>query len=267
MRDQSTVGDTLDLQIKTFYQRGLRKLTEARIPFLVGGAYALAHYTGIIRHTKDFDIFVKAEDSERTLETLAQAGYLVERTFPHWLGKAFSEVGFFDVIHSSGNGVATVDQAWLDHAEEAVILDQTLKLCPVEEIIWSKSFVMERERYDGADIAHLLRVRGAQLDWKRLVSRFGPHWRVLLSYLVLFGFIYPGERSTIPSGVMAELIGRLQDEQIRPCPDERICQGTVLSREQFLFDIETAGYRDARLEPLGSMSAEAIHHWTAAIYS
>ena len=28
-------------------------------------------------------------------------------------------------------------------------------LCPVEEILWSKGYIQERERYDGADIAHL----------------------------------------------------------------------------------------------------------------
>ena len=53
---------------------------------------------------------------------------------------------------------------------------------------------MERERYDGADIAHLLRARADQLAWRRLLRRFGPHWRVLLGHLVLFGFVYPGER-------------------------------------------------------------------------
>ena len=30
------------------------------MPFLVGGAYAFARYTGIERHTKDFDVFVRA---------------------------------------------------------------------------------------------------------------------------------------------------------------------------------------------------------------
>ena len=29
------------------------------VPFLVGGAYAFAHYTGIVRHTKDLDLFVR----------------------------------------------------------------------------------------------------------------------------------------------------------------------------------------------------------------
>ncbi len=59
-------------------------------------------------------------------------------------------------------------------------------------MIWSKAFIMERERYDGADIAHLILACGRDLDWRRLLGRFGRRWRVLLSHLVLFGFVYPG---------------------------------------------------------------------------
>ena len=43
-------------QAGAFYRRALMALQAARVPFLVGGGYALAHYTGIIRHTKDFDL-------------------------------------------------------------------------------------------------------------------------------------------------------------------------------------------------------------------
>src|SRR4051812_10226008 len=40
----------------TFYRAALRRLRTAKIPFLVGGAYALEVHTGIVRRTKDFDI-------------------------------------------------------------------------------------------------------------------------------------------------------------------------------------------------------------------
>ena len=32
------------------------------MPFLVGGAYAFERYTGIARHTKDFDLFIHPRD-------------------------------------------------------------------------------------------------------------------------------------------------------------------------------------------------------------
>ena len=64
---------------------------------------------------------------------------------------------------------------------------------PVEEMIWSKAFLMERERFDGADVLHLMRARQKEINWPRLLSRFGEHWRVLLSHLVLFPYVYPNE--------------------------------------------------------------------------
>jgi hypothetical protein len=47
--------------------------------------------------------------------------------------------------------------------------------------------------------------------------------------------------------------------------DERLCRGTLLSREQYIADIEQWGYRDPRLKPEGKMDSAAIAHWTAAI--
>lgn len=37
------------------------------------------------------------------------------------------------------------------------VLGIPVQLCPPEEMLWSKSYVMERERYDGAEVMHLLR--------------------------------------------------------------------------------------------------------------
>jgi len=124
---------------------------------------------------------------------------------------------------------------------------------------------MERERYDAADVAHLIRALGPQLDWPRLLWRFGDHWRVLLSHLVLFGFIYPGERWRIPGDVMHELTSRLSAEIHASHPDERLCGGTLLSRAQYLHDVEAWGYRDARLAPTGAMSVDDVARWTAGI--
>jgi hypothetical protein len=225
-------------------------MQESQVPFLLGGAYALARHTGIVRHTKDVDIFTRPEDCERILQVLSTAGYRTELTDPCWLAKAYLGEDFIDVIFSSGNGIAEVDDAWFEHAIEAEVFGLPVRLCPAEETIWSKAFIMERERFDGADIAHLLRAYGARLDWNRLLVRFGAHWRVLFSHLVLFGYIYPSERENIPSSVMDLLVGRLRNEEERQQATGRLCQGTLLSKVQYAIDIEHWGYQDARLLPL-----------------
>jgi hypothetical protein len=256
---------TLDRSALDFYRDAMRALGEAGVPFLVGGAYAFARYTGIVRHTKDFDIFIRPRDFERALAALAQAGYQTERNFPHWLGKAWCGEHFVDLIFSSGNGIARVDRRWFEHAVEEKVLGMPVKLCPVEEMIWSKSFIMERERFDGGDVAHLLRSMARELAWDRLLERFGAdNWPVLYVHLVLFTYIYPGERDAIPRRVLTELTGRLAAQGAPGADDERLCRGTILSRAQYLTDVERWGYRDARLKPEGAMDEEDIEIWTEA---
>jgi hypothetical protein len=259
-----TAGVGLDPVSRAFYRRVMHQLEEQAIPFLVGGAYAFERYTGIGRHTKDFDLFVHPRDVERALELLAADGCQTAVPFPHWLAKAHCGEDVVDLIFSSGNGVALVDDDWFRHSVPETVLDVPVRLIPAEEMIWSKAFVMERERYDGADIAHILRASAETLDWPRLLGRFGDNWRALLQHLVLFGFIYPCERARIPAAVMRELIGRLDTELTRSAPD-RVCQGTLISRAQYLVDVEHWGYGDPRLAPQGNMTEEERERWTAGI--
>ena len=251
---------------RTFYLHVLRALREAGADFLVGGAYALHHYVGIKRDTKDFDIFVRRADYDSVMAVLDASGCNTELTFPHWLGKATCDNSLVvDVIFSSGNGISLVDDDWFRYATSGHVFDIPVKLCPPEEVIWSKAFITERERYDGADIMHMLLACAETLDWERLLKRFGPHWRILLSYLCLFGFVYPSERARIPEWVMGALLERLEEELHSPPPQLPICQGTLLSREQYLPDLEQWGFLDARLVLPNGMTAEEIAQWTLAI--
>jgi hypothetical protein len=246
-----------------FYMDALKRLHETGIPFLVGGAFAFSHYSNVPRETKDIDVFVRPADLPRVLQAFGEAGYETETTFPHWLGKIRRGEYFMDVIFSSGNAVARVDDLWFDHAVRADVLGMIVRLSPVEEMIWSKAFIQERERFDGADVLHLLRETGPSLDWPRLLMRFGDYWRVLLSHLILFGFVYPDKRQNIPAWVMDELVRRLLVS--RPNVSSDVCYGTLLSREQYLHDLERLKYRDSRLEPNGPMTEEQIKIWTDAI--
>jgi hypothetical protein len=253
----------LDRRARSCYRRALTTLNAAGASYLVGGAYALERYTGIARHTTDFDIFVRPESVQPTLAILAGAGYRTELTFRHWLGKAFRGDDLIDVIFSSGNGIGVVDDDWFAHAVPAEVLGIPVRLCPPEEIIWQKAFIMEKERYDGADIAHLLRARAATLDWPRLLRRFDRHQRVLLAHLILFGYIYPAERDLIPAPVLDELLADLQAERQPSPPNDRLCQGTCLSLLQYLVDVERDGYQDARLAH-AYLSEADLAAWTAA---
>ena len=252
-------------ETRDFYIHSMALMRDGGVPFLVGGAYAFARYTGIERHTKDFDVFIRRDDFPKAKEVFEAAGYRSELTFPHWLGKAIKGDDFVDLIFSAGNGVAVVDERWFEFAVEDKVFGVDVKLIPAEEMIWSKGLIMERERFDGADVAHVILATGERLNWKRLLERYGKHWRALYAHLVLFGFTYPADRSRIPAWVMTELSERIASETSQPDASEKICYGTIISRQQYLTDINQRGYQDGRLRPIGNMSAEEIAHWTAGI--
>lgn len=247
-----------------FYRHALAILSDAGIPHLVGGAYAFARYTGIERHTKDFDVFIRREDFNRAAWAFKKAGYRTELTFPHWIGKAYAGEDFVDLIFSAGNGVASVDDYWFDNAVPERVFGVDVLLIPPEEMIWSKGLIMERERFDGADVAHVIRAEGEKLDWRHLIDRYGPFWRALLAHVVLFGFIYPSDRSKIPEWVLDELTAKLKEETRAGDHERKVCYGTIISRQQYLKDVDEWGYEDARLTH-ETMSEDEIADWTKGI--
>ena len=249
--------------LATFYQDAFAILEEAHIPFLIGGAFAQSRHTSRDRDTKDLDIILRREDVPRLLAAFEHAGYHADVPFPHWLAKIHSNNHYLDVLFGSGNGLVHVDDSWFAHAVEAEVLDRTVRLCPPEELLWSKAFVQERERFDGADVLHLLHACARTMDWDRLLTRFDQHWPVLFSHIVLFLFAYPDRRGDVPRHVIDELSGRLR--HLEADEREHVCYGPVLSREQYLYDVNILGYEDARLEPRGRMTNRDLEIWTDAI--
>lgn len=255
----------LDQETLDLYRKAMRALETAGIAFLVGGAYAFARYTGIVRHTKDFDIFLRPEDVHRALDALEGAGFRTEVWSEVWLAKALARDVFVDIIFSSGNGIVRVDDEWFRYGVPETVLGEQVQLVPTEEMIWSKAFVQERERFDGADVLHVLRGCAQKMDWQRLLARFGDQWRVLYAYLIQFGFAYPSDRDIIPLAVMTELSERLAREQAADPPAERLCMGTLLSNKQFLPDTECWGYADGRIA-VGGMTPSEVQRLTAELH-
>lgn len=247
------------------YTRALRALHEARVRFLVGGAYALTAYTGVTRRTKDLDVFCHPTEADRLLDVLARAGFDTTLLAPHWLGKAHDGELYVDVIFGSSNGIATVDEEWFAHASHGELMGVPVRFCPPEETIWSKAWVMDRERYDGADVAHLLLATAEELDWARLVRRFGPeHAPVLLSHLLLFGFVYPSERARVPRAVLRDLLDRVEEAESLDA-EGRVCRGPLFSGEQYRIDVERWGYLDGRLRPVGTLAPTDLAHETTPL--
>jgi hypothetical protein len=218
-------------------------------------------HTGISRDTKDLDLFLRRQDLERACAALGAAGFTTEITYSHWLAKVFCGDNFIDIIFNMANATAPIDDSWLAHAQASELLGVPILVMAPEEVISSKILVLDRGRYDGADVAHMIHACGASLDWHRIAARARDHWEVLLSHLVLFGYIYPGEKSHIPAGLLKELTSRLLSNS-SPVDASRLCRGGMLSPTQYRIDLEQWGYQDARLPPWGVMTPEQVRGWT-----
>jgi hypothetical protein len=230
------------------HREALRILQEGGFTPMVGGAYALRVHTGLWRDTKDLDLFLRKDRIDEALATLSSAGYRCEFTDPLWIAKAYSGDYFIDLIFSSGNGIASVDEHWARRAPRSTVLGREALIVPIEEIIWQKAFIQERERFDGGDIHHLLLFKGNQLDWRYLLDRFAPHWHVLFTHLIMFRFAFPGQRECIPSWVMKDLGARVAAEELERPPQgsRNLCRGSLVSRQQYLYELNERGFRDAR---------------------
>ena len=61
-----------------FSVESLRLLKESEIPLLLSGTYALSCFTGIVRATKDLDVFCKPSDAPKILSFFKSKGYEIE---------------------------------------------------------------------------------------------------------------------------------------------------------------------------------------------
>ncbi len=225
-----------------FYRDTLTKLREHNILFLLGGAFALRYYTGIKRDTKDLDLFCKTGDHMRILSLFSEAGCEVEETDSRWLAKIRQEDAFIDIIYSTASGLVPVNDSWFIDTPSIEIYGIEVNCLRVEELIWSKIYIQDRDRFDGADINHLLLRQGRELDWQRLSQHMEQHWQLLLSTLINFQFVYPADRDVVPNWLIAELLDRYQQLMKMPLPYRKVCQGPLLSRSQYEIDQREWGY-------------------------
>ncbi|MBI2864663.1 MAG: nucleotidyltransferase [Chloroflexi bacterium] len=226
--------------------RAMQLLNDAEIPYVVAGAYAMYQYTGIWRFTKDLDLFLVPNNVQRAMDLLKHAGYHTKFEAKHWLAKAIMGDCWVDIIYGFGNWMAPIDEIWIERSSAARILDIPVRVAPLEEVLWMKAYVAHWERYDLADVLHLIQAVRGQLDWAHLVSRFGDHFDVLLYYLTLFTYVYPADRDYIPGWVLTHLLTRLEERQKQAPMADRLCWGGLLDRYQYLGDIEEQAYKDVR---------------------
>ena len=232
-------------EAEAFYSQVLQLMAESGIPFLVSGTFALASYTGIDRPTKDVDVFAKAGDALKMLHHFKEHGFDVEIVDERWLSRITRGELFVDIITNMPTVTTHVTDDWFVDAPEAELFGVKVRLVPPTQFIWSKIFVADHHRYDGADVAHMILKCHDKIDWKMLLSHMELYWEVLLMALLNYRFIYPSERHAVPRWLMDELMERLKDQMMVKPPGKRICRGRIFSPRDYSIDVEQWGFSEA----------------------
>lgn len=252
----SSVPMEIPEEQEALFREVLTLLEEMKVPFAVSGAFALQEHTGICRWTKDLDIFLTAESAPRALKHLSERGFECEVPDPVWLAKARRDDFFVDLITGMSNGVITVEDSWIQRSKPALVHGIPTRVLAPEELLASKLFVTRRERFDGADIAHVIYGTRGELDWTRIQNLVGEHWEILLWALVLFRYVYPAQSNYVPKHIWDGLLDKFRAAITEP-DREAAFRGSLVDDNMFAIDVNEWGlanvleeYRQRRLQSI-----------------
>jgi len=233
-------------EARSFYKEAILLLKESGVPFMLGGAFALKVHTGVHRDTKDLDVFCRPKDFHKILKFFAAKGFETQLTDIRWLAKIFKGGYFVDIIFSTVNNICAVEDSWFEHAVKDEYSGEEVLFLSAEDLIWCKLYVQNRERFDGADVNHIILKAGKELDWKRLLNRLDrhEHWHLLLAQLVIFQFVYPSEfQDIIPEWLYKKLLKRAGSQYKLPPTVVKVCRGPIIDQTQYSIDIKEWNFK------------------------
>jgi hypothetical protein len=202
-------GETIPQREWSLYQGVMEQARSRNIPFAFGGAFATAVYTGRLRNTKDFDFYILPAHREAMKEAVKEAGlHDYHEQLPYdrsWIYRGSRDDIIVDAIWAMANHRAEVDAQWLTRGPEVIIRGERLRALPVEELLWCKLYILQRERCDWTDVFNLLDVRAASIDWNHLLERLGADTPLLAGALAVYAWLAPDRIREIPPAVWTRL--------------------------------------------------------------
>jgi hypothetical protein len=176
----------------------------------------------------------------RALELFREAGYDTWVKDPVWLGKVMRSNYYVDLITGMSNAVIQVDQKWIERGVPSEVLGVPARVLGAEELMASKIFVVRRERFDGADVVHIIYAMRDMLDWERVFKLVGEHWEMLLWSLIFYRYIYPRHANEIPRWVWHDLLAKFERDLVDPKLDAPF-RGSLIDENMFAIDVQEWG--------------------------
>jgi hypothetical protein len=191
------------------YQTAIKAVRETGAPFLLGGGFALATFTGRWRDTKDIDFYIHPEHREKVVEALSKQGfsdYFNIREYDRkWIHRNVRDGVIVDIIWAMANQRAQVDENWFSRAGSIFVRGENLQVIPVEEFVWAKLYIMQRDHCDWPDIFNVLCAAGAGINWDWLIQRLEEDLPLLKGALTVFGWLCPEHAAALPKSLWRKL--------------------------------------------------------------
>lgn len=191
------------------YRAAIHALRKAGIRFLLGGGFALAAYIGRWRDTKDIDFYIMHEDREKAVDALTRAGFadLFSRK-PYdrkWIYRSTRRGVIVDIIWAMANQRAQTDELWFGRAQKATVRGEELSVIPMEEFLWCKLYIMQRDHCDWMDVFNLLYAVGPRLNWSHLLARLEEDRPLLKGMLTVYDWLCPRQAKRLPGSLRKKL--------------------------------------------------------------
>lgn len=207
--DEATWENLIPEEHWKVYKCVLDELCAADVPFALGGGLALGVYTHRFRRSKDIDLYVMPKYREQVIEMVSRCGledyFSVKEYVRHWIYRSYKDDAIVDVIWAMANHRAEVDARWIWGGPSVAMFGQEFRVIPVEELIWSKLYVLQRDRCDWPDIVNLLNARAATLDWDHLIERAAEDGPLLKGVLSVFSWVCPDSARAVPKRIWDKL--------------------------------------------------------------
>jgi hypothetical protein len=220
------------------YRCVLEHLRDEGVSIALGGGLAIGVYTGQPRNTKDLDIYILPSDRERVVGTMSECGlrdYFEKKEYDRaWIYRGNQDDVIIDAIWAMANKRAQVDNDWLQRGPVIRMFDESVHVIPPEELIWSKLYVVQRDRCDWPDIMNLLHSVGRDLDWRHMVDRVAEDKPLLRAVMSMFSWVSPETARTLPAHIwkMFDLPAPVAQRD----PEGRPSRSALLDSRPWFFD-------------------------------
>ena len=170
-------------------------LRDAEVPHLLGGGLA-AWARGGPPTEHDVDFFVRAEDAERALAALVDAGMKPERPPEGWLLKAWHGDTLVDLIFDPAGGAITEEH--FRRAERLEVMAQPLDVASLDDVMITKLLSITEMQPDFSSVLELARSLREQIDWEFVRDRTAssPFASSFFTLIEELGIVEPSRTST-----------------------------------------------------------------------